>query len=197
MRQQDKLVHENKDGSGLARHMLQMMEQFVKFAKKQCRRNCNHKVNWMKRTFEYLDCVTLGSIGYDLVDFKSCKTEYEKHRNLIYDKDATPQMEQQILSEMPEYWFSKWQQVRGVQFRDKITPDMQKEWNQHLHDAQYNEMCHDDDNTHVNYMNMDGIDEIDENSSESSGFDTGMRNLSVEQLSQRMMHQTQEQSQQS
>ena len=30
MRPQDKMVHENVDGSGIGRHMQQLMEQYVK-----------------------------------------------------------------------------------------------------------------------------------------------------------------------
>lgn len=195
MRQQDKLVHENEDGSGLSKHMLQMMEQVVKFAKKQCRTNCNHKEYWMKRLFEFLDCLTIGSVGYNLVDFKKCKIQYEKNKKLIYDKYETPQLEQRILSEMPQYWYLKWQQVHSLKFGQKIPTAMKKEWNQHVNDDQYDQLHQNDDNVEFSYMNMDDVETNDGESSQSSGFDTGMRNLSMQQLSQHMLQQTMDQSQ--
>ena len=195
MRQQDKLVHDNEDGSGIAKHMLQMMEHFVKFVKKHCRQNCNHHKDWMTRLFQYLDCVTIGSVGYDLVDFKSCKTEYDNHRQLIFDENQTPQLEQEILLQMPKYWYEKWQLVHQLQFGQIIGANMKKQWNQHLYQNKYDEINSNNDDVDVNYMNMDGIDSIDGNSSQSSGFDTGMRNLSVGELSQRMLNQTSSQSQ--
>ena len=44
-------------------------------------------------------------------------------------------------------------------------------------------------------MNLDDIDSHDDNSSQSSQFDTGMRNSTLCELSQRMLDQTSTQSQ--
>ena len=116
MRQQDKMVHENIDGSGIGRHMQQLMEHYVKLAKRHCKRNCNHSSNWQENLMKYLDCVSIGSIGYDLVDLHNVENEFNQKHTLIYEPTTTPMLERFLISQMPGKWFEIWQLIHPIQF---------------------------------------------------------------------------------
>ena len=84
IRQQDLLVHTNDDGSGLAQHMSQFMEHMIQLMKRHCKRNCNHRSGWQTRLMKFLDCVTIGAVKHDLIDFKKCKVEFDQKKQMIY-----------------------------------------------------------------------------------------------------------------
>ena len=127
MRQQDKLVHDNPNDS-LGRHMLQMMEHVIQLFKKHCRRNCNHRNNILDKVMQYIDCVTIGAIGYDLIDFKYCQIKFEQHWKKIFDPHSTPYIEHSILKQMPQKFRRFQSKICDIQFRDPIDVDMSNIW---------------------------------------------------------------------
>ena len=132
MRQQDTMVHNSQDGSGIGRHMTQVMEHWIKHMKTHCRRNCNHGKDWNVKLFKYFDCLTIGCIGYDLIDFNNCETQFTEHLRMIYEPTTTPALEGHILSQMPTNFYKYWNIVHGIKFRGIIPNNIKIIWNQHL-----------------------------------------------------------------
>ena len=173
MRQQDKLVHENHDGSGIGRHMTQLMEHYIKLTKNHCRRNCNHKPDWMIRLFHFLDCVTIGTVGYDLVDFQNCHREFIEQHKMIYDPTTTPMVESILIRQMPLKYFKVWEAVHSIKFRGNISDSIKRVWNQHL-------LNHDDLNKmNVYLQEISNINAINDDLSwyEGSDDESGTTNL--------------------
>ena len=183
MRQQDKLVHENADGSGIGKHMLQMMEHFVKITKKHCRCHCNHKTGWMKRLMKYIDCVTIGSVGYDLVDFKNCKKEFQQQHDLIYHPQRTPELEADFIRQMPPNFYKYWKMIHKIKFGDKIDQKIIDLWNQHLK-HKYNQIeCERKFSSYI------------ESYDSESSYDNNRRKLHKKEVLEEMQKQTQSQMQ--
>ena len=198
MRQQDKMVHENVDGSGIGKHMLQMMEHFVKLTKKHCRYHCNHKDGWMKRLFRYLDCVTIGAVGYDLIDFKNCKKEFNQQHNLIYDKIRTPALEKEIIRTMPPIFFKYWKLICNLKFGDKIDQEIIDKWNEHLKSTDSNN-CYNQlpkKQTQSSYIDTyDSESSVSTNAENDSGMRKKTRSEKLKQMQNHMLVQSQSQSQ--
>ena len=157
-RQQDWYVHQSNDGSSFADHMAQSMEHWVKLMKRHLRTNCNSRDGWRKRLMNFMDCFTVGSVGYDLVDFKSCSKRYLKTVEMLYMPTTTHMIETNIILEMPTKFFEIFGKVDAIQFGDPIPNDLSRLWNSHLSKhQQYQAM-------HVHMNEISAFDQITHNS---------------------------------
>ena len=132
VRQQDLYVHNSDDNSSFADHMAQSMEHWIKMMKRHLRGNCNSRDEWRTRLMQFMDCFTVGSVGYNLIDFKQCVLSYSKSTQLIYEATTTPMLEGNLICEMPQNWFGLYQKVNAIQFGDPIPDDVSAIWNQHF-----------------------------------------------------------------
>ena len=197
MRQQDQIVHDS-DNDSIGRHMLQLMEHVIKFIKKHCRQNCNHRDGWMLRLMKYMDCVTIGSIGYDLIDFKECKHVFNQQWKKIYDPLLTPQMETDLIEKMPNKWKQFWQIIHKIKFRDPIPEIVARIWRQHLaaNNQDFESMRNNqDENSYMGLLNhnLDDLSNDDESMDEATG--AIMSQLSKKEMWKRLQQQTQRHSQ--
>ena len=138
VRQQDMYVHQSGDGQSFADHMAQSMEHWVKLMKRHLCNNCNSrndgKINkrWRVRLMNFMDCFTIGSSKYNLVDYKHCVLRYLKSTELIYEPTTTPMLESHLLCGMPDTWFELYTKVNKIQFGDRIDPELSQICNRHL-----------------------------------------------------------------
>ena len=152
-------MHQSGDGSGFASHMAQSMEHWVKLMKRHLRNHCNSLDGWRERLMKFLDCYTVGSVGYDLIDFKYCSEHYNKCKELLYNPMTTPMLESNILLGMPDNFFNFYTKVNKIQFGDPIPSELSRIWNQHLRsNQQYNAMS-----MYVN--DIDAFEMLDDTSS--------------------------------
>lgn len=131
IRQQDLYVHESGDGSSFADHMAQSMEHWVKIMKRNLCNHCNHDKHWRENLMNFLDCFTVGSVGYDLIDFKHCVQIYSQHVQLIYEPTTTAMLESNLICGMPENWFNIFTKVNKIQFGGVIPHELLNICNQH------------------------------------------------------------------
>ena len=132
IRQQDWLVHVHPNGALIAAHMGQAMEHWIKHLKTNLRRNCNHKPGWLKHLMQFFDCLCIGCIRYDLIDFHKCQLEYLKHAESMYDETTTPMLEGFLISTMPPKWIEFHKEIHAIEFGGKIPQHLANEWNAHL-----------------------------------------------------------------
>lgn len=112
--------------------MAQSMEHWIKFMKRHLRNNCNSRYKWRNRLMQFMDCLTVGAVGYNLIDFKHCLNKYLQATQMIYNPTTTPMIESNLLCAMPDTFFEYYQKVNQIQFGDDIPQDLSRIWNQHL-----------------------------------------------------------------
>ena len=206
LRQQDKIVSESDDDT-LGKHMLQLMEQYVKIMKKHCRRNCNHLTGLLLRLYQFLDCASLGAVAYNLVDFGQIKLDFQQNKRKIYHKTETPKLEKHVLSTMPARFKQYQKKVHQIGFKGVIDEEIQNVWKQHLrfNKDKFESMPRNDNAEIENYMeNVNESDDQDDDESNDIGSreastdeDTNMMSqMSMSQIRERMQQITQSQSQQ-
>ena len=196
IRQQDWLVHMFPDGPPLAAHMSQAMERWIKHMKTSLRRNCNHKPGWLKHLMEFFDCLCIGCIGYDLIDFHKCQMEYLKHTENMYDETTTPILEGYLTSTMPPKFIEIYEQVHPIKFRDPFPQHLVDTWNAHLRDNS------DIENMDVYVETVDNFDQMPDYSSWDEAEDgdlqenvAKMKKMSKKKLLEKMQKYTQRQHQ--
>ena len=138
---------------------------------------------------KYLDCVSIGSIGYDLVDLNNVENEFKQKHTLIYEPTTTPMLEAYLVSKMPDKWMQMWNLIHPIQFKDPISLNVKQIWNQHLleHDNFQNL------NVYLNRVNiMDNeLDYSSWDEANDDNFDeriTNMRNKTKKQILQAMQN---------
>ena len=190
LRQQDLLVHKSRGKLTLAYFMSQAVEHWVKMMKRHLRNNCNHRTGWMKRLMNFMDCLTVGSIGYNLIDFKNCVLQHLKIKEMMYEPTTTPMIECNLLANIPNRFFVFHGKVNKIQFRDPIPDDLRNIWNAHLRsNSEINDL-----ESHANDLNpFNSVEECYSWDDQFDGdFDKNFKNLTKTQIMEKMQQRTQD-----
>ena len=156
----------------------------------------------MLRLMQFIDCCTFGMIAHDLIDFNEIKLQFKQFKKKMYHPKKTPQLEKYLLKTMPKR-FQKYQAiVHKIGFKDPISTEVKKIWEQHLkfNQDKFVNMAQNDSNQNEAYMmNVNCDDDVDDYGSQSGEMTTDdeqanlMTNMSQSQIFDRMRQSTQEQ----
>ena len=151
---------------------------------------------WLLRLLQFIDCCTFGVIGHDLIDFNEIKIQFNKLKKKMYNVKKTPQLEEYLLKTMPRRFQYYQSIIHKIGFKDPITPQIKKIWEEHLkfNKDKFCDMTNDDTNENFSYMS--NVNDDDDQSSQSSDINTDdeecnlMTNMNATQILQRMQQST-------
>ena len=149
---------------------------------------------------QFIDCCTFGVIGQDLIDFNEIKIQFNKLKKKIYHPQKTPALEQYLLKTMPARFQYYQSIIHKIGYKDAITPQIKKIWEQHLkfNKDKFCQMTNNDVNENYSYMsNVNDDDDIEDiQTSQSSDVSTDdeqsnlMTNMNITQILERMRQST-------